>query len=67
MPFRNNRHAYAQRRYEELTGRKVPAAAGPPRRALSGPMKRADAVARLAIARELGHGRVEVAAQYLGS
>ena len=61
------RHSYAQRRYEELTGGKAPTAGGPPRRALSGPAKRADTAARLAIARELGHGRIEVAAQYLGA
>ena len=61
------RHAYAQDRYERLTGWKPPAAGGPRRQALSPAMRRIDAGARLAIARELGHGRPEIVAQYCGA
>ena len=61
------RHAYAQGRYEDLTGWKAPAAGGPRRRSLSPAKRRIDRAARLAIARELGHGRIAVVAQYCGS
>ena len=61
------RHAYATRRYEEITGWKPPAAGGPPRRTLKGVRKRLDRVARARISRELGHSRISVVAQYVGS
>ena len=61
------RHTYAQARYEALTGWKAPAAGGPRRRSLGPAKRRIDKAARMAIARELGHGRIEVASQYLGS
>ena len=61
------RHAYAQDRYEHLTGWKAPAAGGPSRKSLSGARRRIDAGARLTLARELGHGRREIVAQYLGA
>ena len=61
------RHAFAQDRYEHLTGWKPPAAGGPRRKSLSPAMRRMDTSARLAVAAELGHGRMDVAAQYLGS
>ncbi len=48
------RHAYAQERYEELTGWKCPAAGGPDRQA------------RQTISRELGHEREQITAVYLG-
>jgi len=38
-----------------------------PRRSLGPAKRRIDTAARMAIARELGHGRLEVASQYLGS
>jgi len=60
------RHAYAQRRYEALTGWKAPASGGPPRRSLAAPMRAADWKARLTIARELGHERGDVGSVYLG-
>ena len=60
------RHGYAQRRYLELTGRECPAAGGPRVRDLGGAERAADRRARLAIARELGHGRPSVVAQYCG-
>ena len=61
------RHAYALARYEKLTGWSAPAARGPLRRSLSPAMRRIDTAARLAIARELGHGRIEVVSQYIGT
>ena len=61
------RHRYAQSRYENLTGWKAPAAGGPPRRSLPPARRRVDRSARLAVSRELGHGRVEAASVYLGT
>ena len=61
------RHAYAQARYVALTGWKAPAAGGPRRRSLSPAKRRIDKAARMTIARELGHGRLEVVSVYCGS
>ena len=60
------RHAYAQRRYEELTGWKPPAAGGPVTRVLSPGQKVVDRHARRTISRELGHEREQVTSIYLG-
>lgn len=60
------RHAYAQRRYEELTGWKAPAAGGPVTRALSPGQKVVDRHARQTISRELGHEREQITSVYLG-
>ncbi|MCY3820938.1 MAG: integrase domain-containing protein [Gammaproteobacteria bacterium] len=60
------RHHYALTRYEEITGWKAPAAGGPPRRTLTGARRRIDTAARRTIARELGHDRISVVAQYIG-
>ena len=60
------RHAYAQRRYQELTGWKCPAAGGPESGALTPEEKAQDKEARLSISRELGHEREGVTAVYLG-
>ncbi|MDE0350245.1 MAG: integrase domain-containing protein [Gammaproteobacteria bacterium] len=61
------RHAYAQLRYEEITGWKAPAAGGPPQRSLTGPRRRIDKDARRTIAEELGHGRAAVSSVYCGA
>ena len=61
------RHAYAQRRYEELVGWKAPVNGGPSRRTLAGPLRDADWQARLRIARELGHERGDVISVYIGN
>lgn len=61
------RHAYAQRRYEELTGWKSPVQGGPSRRTLVDVMREQDTDARLLISKELGHERLDVVAVYLGS
>jgi hypothetical protein len=61
------RHAYAQQRYEELTGWKSPAAGGPPSKLLAGDQRDRDREARNIISRELGHERHQVVSVYLGS
>ena len=60
------RHAYAQQRYEELTGWKSPAAGGPISKALSAEQREKDYQVRLVISREMGHEREQVTAVYLG-
>lgn len=60
------RHAYAQERYQELTGRSAPAAGGITSKALTAEQRTADQAARLTISRELGHEREHITAVYLG-
>ena len=60
------RHAYAQARYEALTGWKAPAEGGPTSKELSPEQKAVDREARLIISRELGHEREQITAVYLG-
>ena len=57
------RHAYAQSRYEELTGWKCPAAGGPGKKSLT-PQRELDQSARLTVSQELGHERVQIIAVY---
>ena len=61
------RHRYAQSRYEGLTGWKAPSAGGPRPRSLPPAKRRMDRAARLAVSRELGHGRPQAASTYLGN
>jgi integrase len=60
------RHAYAQGRYEELTGWRAPAAGGPSSKQLSHEQRAVDREVRLTISRELGHEREQITAVYLG-
>jgi integrase len=60
------RHAYAQDRYEELTGWPCPAAGGPVAKELTQEQRERDHVARLTISRELGHEREAIVSVYLG-
>ncbi|MCH9006367.1 MAG: integrase domain-containing protein [Proteobacteria bacterium] len=60
------RHAYAQERYFELTGRLCPIVGGPDSRSLSPNDRRIDQAARLRVSRELGHIREEVLSIYIG-
>jgi hypothetical protein len=62
---RNNRHAYAQTRYEELTGWKSPVAGGPPMKTLTEAQKQIDHQARQTISHELGHVRPQIVSVYL--
>lgn len=59
------RHAYAQRRYLELTGWAAPAVAGI--RKLTADERLKDQEARKTISEELGHGRIAITNAYLGS
>ncbi|WP_405240368.1 phage integrase N-terminal domain-containing protein [Lentisalinibacter orientalis] len=61
------RHAYAQRRYRELTGWDAPAAGGPRSQALSREERRIDREARAIISRELGHEREQIVGIYCGA
>jgi hypothetical protein len=63
---RNNKHAYAQNRYEELTGWKASAAGGPTAKTLTPEQRDSDRQARLTVSRELGHEREQITAAYLG-
>ncbi len=60
------RHAWAARRYEEITGWKPPAAGGPPMRSLKGARKRIDRDARATISVEMGHSRISIVQIYCG-
>ena len=60
------RHAYAQRRYEELTGFKAPINGGPSRSSLSADERALDEKARAVISAELGHSRTAITVVYLG-
>ncbi len=60
------RHAYAQRRFEELTGFKSPLAGGPNRSELSHDQRALDKKARAEISNELGHNREQITTVYLG-
>jgi len=60
------RHAYAQRRYEELIGRPAPAAGGASSKELSSTQREHDREVRLLISRELGHEREQITTVYLG-
>ena len=61
------RHAYAQQRYKDLTGRDAPAAGGKVSAELTPEEKAADREARRIISRELGHSRPQVVAVYCGT
>jgi hypothetical protein len=60
------RHRYAQTRYFEKTGWPCPARGGPTAKQLSPEDRSVDQRARLKISAELGHGRGQVTAIYLG-
>lgn len=60
------RHAYAQRRFEEIAGFPAPLAGGPKRAALTNDQRALDKKARAVISTELGHDREQVTVTYLG-
>ncbi len=60
------RHLYAQQRYRELTGWECPANGGPKSKELTPEQKLIDREARQTITEELGHGRLQLVAQYIG-
>ena len=61
-----HRHFYAQARYQELTGWACPARGGPTRRQLTPSHKQRDREVRELVSNELGHGREQITAVYLG-
>ena len=61
-----HRHRYAQRRYQELTGRECPARGGPTSKDLTKQQRIIDREARDVISHEMGHGREQVTSVYLG-
>ena len=60
------RHAYAQHRYQELTGRPCSLCGGPNRQQLPIDQQQQDKEARLLISKELGHERIEIVSIYIG-
>jgi hypothetical protein len=60
------RHAYAQKRYFDLTGGLCPVKGGPTRKMLNAEQYKIDKLARQIISRDLGHERLEVVGVYLG-
>jgi len=60
------RHAYAQQRYQELTGWPSPHAGGPTKKELNRAQQQTDQRARLTISKELGHVREQITAVYIG-
>lgn len=60
------RHAYAQRRYQDLTGWDCVAQGGPSKREMTAGQLEIDKIARQVISTELGHNRIDVVAQYCG-
>jgi hypothetical protein len=60
------RHAYAQARYQELTGFDAPASGGLTSRELSLEQRELDSRARIQVSHELGHEREQITAVYLG-
>lgn len=68
--LRNNhglRHNYAQQIFRHMTGFEAPLAGGPKWADMTPAQHKADRHARQLISRELGHGRIEVSNEYLGS
>ncbi len=60
------RHAYAQRRFEEIAGFPAPLAGGPNRDDLTNDQRELDQEARAVISKELGHERPNITMTYLG-
>jgi hypothetical protein len=64
--FHGHRHLYAQTRYQGLTGWACPARGGPTSKQLTPEQKAIDREARDVISHEMGHGREQITAVYLG-
>lgn len=59
------RHAYAQKRYKDLTGWDCPARGGPSFQQLTEQQKQIDREARMQITEDLGHERLEILQVYV--
>ncbi len=64
--FHGHRHLYAQTRYQKLTGWECPARGGPTSKQLAPKQRAIDRDAREEISHEMGHGREQITAVYLG-
>ncbi len=64
--FHGHRHFYAQTRYLELTGWACPARGGIRSKQLTPKQREVDRRAREVISHEMGHGREQITAVYLG-
>ena len=64
--FHGHRHRYAQERYQGLTSWECPARGGPTAKQLTPKQKAIDREARDVISQEMGHGREQITAVYLG-
>lgn len=60
------RHAYAQKRYKELTGWEAPINGGPKSKELTFEQKQIDYQARMILTEELGHSREQITVNYCG-
>ncbi len=60
------RHAYAQRRYKELTGWDAPINGGPTSKQLTAAQKQKDYQARMILTDSLGHSREQITVNYIG-
>lgn len=60
------RHAYAQQRYQELTGWNAPIAGGPDPKTFNYEQRRQDMLARMILTEELGHSRIQITKIYCG-
>lgn len=60
------RHAYAQRRYKDITGWEAPINGGPSKKDLTLEQRALDFKARMIISEELGHSREHISKVYLG-
>lgn len=60
------RHAYAQRRYRDITSWDCPAKGGPKSKELNENQRGIDKYAREQISEELGHERIDIVATYCG-
>ncbi|MCD6047038.1 MAG: integrase [Gammaproteobacteria bacterium] len=60
------RHAYAQKRYKELTGWEAPINGGPRAKELTREQKTKDYQVRMLLSEELGHSRVSILNVYCG-
>lgn len=60
------RHAYAQQRYQELTGWAAPIAGGPLTKMLDAEQRQQDIQARMILTEELGHSRIAITRNYCG-
>ena len=59
------RHAYAQRRYQEITGFPSISKGGPSKQQMTPQQRQLDRVARLQVSNELGHTRINISNVYL--